>query len=527
MLDYIHGQDPPIIYRDIAPGNIMIKSSDKRLVFLDFYISSADPQATARGVLPAGSFSAPEEKSGEFGVRSDIFSTGATMYYLLTGKLKKFSESGLKPITMVLPDIHPVLGEVISQALQPKPENRYESALVMKQALLNISAEKQGMIETVKMTQKIEEPLSKPTAIQPSPPEGLPTQKVFPAETVQMKEEIHPSPSDVPAPERATPSFEEALPFQEKEKGFGDLEKVDRTAKSLNAILVGGAVVILVVIAAVIYWLATSTMSEKTFNDGILIFKDGQQSAMAYYNGQGKDPNAGYARPGENFADAIIKFEKYLKVKKDDPRGHYIIGQCYYSLYNIDRWRSIFEEVPLSSEKNLNQSIESFQKALYLDPDFPEAHYYLGKCYFNKGDMIKAREEIEKTREVTGKLPESESARKSSMENKINSAVTGFMSPVTVPDTGLTGSRIVLKNDTSSNFDVTINNEYFYVTEKETISHNFPPGEYKIEVKVDSIFYTDNLIMEDKNIYTLNLIKDLHDNFIDFDLDEFKKSQKP
>lgn len=86
---YLHERNPPIIHRDIKPQNIKITPSG-RAVLVDFGIakiveSGARTSTGARGVTPG--FSSPEQYSGAGTTPlSDIYSLGATLYAILTGK---------------------------------------------------------------------------------------------------------------------------------------------------------------------------------------------------------------------------------------------------------------------------------------------------------------------------------------------------------------------------------------------------------------------------------------------------------
>jgi serine/threonine protein kinase len=88
VLDYLHSQQPPIIFRDVKPGNIM-RTSSGHLYLIDFGIARHFTPGQARDTMPLGSPGyAPPEQYGkaQTTVQSDIYSLGATLQTLLTGK---------------------------------------------------------------------------------------------------------------------------------------------------------------------------------------------------------------------------------------------------------------------------------------------------------------------------------------------------------------------------------------------------------------------------------------------------------
>jgi serine/threonine-protein kinase len=92
-LRYLHGQSPPVVHRDIKPANIKLVSGE-RVKLVDFGLvkplDPTDPRTltTTRG-LGSLAYTPLEQYAGDTGhtdVRSDIYSLGATLYHLLTGR---------------------------------------------------------------------------------------------------------------------------------------------------------------------------------------------------------------------------------------------------------------------------------------------------------------------------------------------------------------------------------------------------------------------------------------------------------
>ncbi|HEY6395521.1 MAG TPA: FHA domain-containing serine/threonine-protein kinase, partial [Candidatus Binataceae bacterium] len=85
VLEFLHGQNPPIIYRDLKPGNIMI-DKDGRAMLIDFGIARFLPPSGRGTQIGSVGYAPPEQYMGKTEPRSDLYSLGATMHHLLTGR---------------------------------------------------------------------------------------------------------------------------------------------------------------------------------------------------------------------------------------------------------------------------------------------------------------------------------------------------------------------------------------------------------------------------------------------------------
>lgn len=87
-LDYAH--ERRVLHRDLKPNNMMLEA--ERLVILDFGIAKiVEELGTPAGLATIGAgtpaFAAPEVMEGRYSRESDLYSLGASLYYMLTGKL--------------------------------------------------------------------------------------------------------------------------------------------------------------------------------------------------------------------------------------------------------------------------------------------------------------------------------------------------------------------------------------------------------------------------------------------------------
>ncbi|HPZ07751.1 MAG TPA: serine/threonine-protein kinase [Candidatus Eremiobacteraeota bacterium] len=137
VLHYLHTQIPPIVYRDIKPSNIMLHK-DGRVVLIDFGIARTIQPGKNLKYTAVGTdgYAAEEQFRGEVEPRSDLYSLGATMHHLLTGKTP--SAFNIKPVRNLAPWVSPQLEYVIMKALEFEAPRRYASAMEMKEALCSI-----------------------------------------------------------------------------------------------------------------------------------------------------------------------------------------------------------------------------------------------------------------------------------------------------------------------------------------------------------------------------------------------------
>ncbi|MEW6731616.1 MAG: protein kinase [Acidobacteriota bacterium] len=142
VLSYIHSQQPPIIYRDLKPANLMIDDKTKRIMLVDFGIARF-VAPTQKGVTAIGTmgYAPPELFAGKVETRSDIYSLGATMFHLLTGSdpqdnpLLIFDFTKNPRPRQLNPAISPEMEAIICKTVEHKPEKRFSNGAEMKRAL--------------------------------------------------------------------------------------------------------------------------------------------------------------------------------------------------------------------------------------------------------------------------------------------------------------------------------------------------------------------------------------------------------
>lgn len=162
-----------VIHRDLKPTNVMI-TQDEAVTVLDFGLATsagshrlvrpgdqagagADEDrclSTRHGVLlGTAPYMSPEQvEGGPIDARSDVFSLGAVLYELLTGRRAFEGDSPVStmaavqrdtpaPARQVRPGVPRALEDVVARCLEKRPERRYASAVELHEALVACQAQ--------------------------------------------------------------------------------------------------------------------------------------------------------------------------------------------------------------------------------------------------------------------------------------------------------------------------------------------------------------------------------------------------
>ncbi len=142
---YLHTRPDPIIYRDMKPGNVMLKP-DGEISLIDFGTARTFKQGNREDTTCLGTpgYASPEQYggNGQSTPRSDIYCLGATLHHLITGRNPSPTPFNFPKITQCRPtlvdeipreDMNKLLGleMIIDRCTQYEPEDRYESCLEM------------------------------------------------------------------------------------------------------------------------------------------------------------------------------------------------------------------------------------------------------------------------------------------------------------------------------------------------------------------------------------------------------------
>jgi serine/threonine protein kinase len=136
-LEYLHGLNPPVIYRDMKPSNVMI-APDGKVKLIDFGIARFFQTSTMTTMGTPG-YAPSEQYGGKAEERSDLYALAATMHEALTGRTP--IPFDFPPLGQLRTGSNTHLSDLLKRALADSINDRVSSAREFKKELLAIRSE--------------------------------------------------------------------------------------------------------------------------------------------------------------------------------------------------------------------------------------------------------------------------------------------------------------------------------------------------------------------------------------------------
>jgi eukaryotic-like serine/threonine-protein kinase len=251
-LTYLHTRKPPILHRDIKPGNVKI-TPDGHIFLVDFglakvYQSASQATTTGARAMTPG-YSPPEQYgTARTDPRTDIYSLGATLYAALSGVIpedglaRAMDNAQLTPLRKRNPKVSRRLTAAIEKAMAVDPSDRFQTAEEFKKALLGAKSKTQQIPGSY--------------IVPPPPPEAIPSKEV--KDTVAMDSDVK-SPSRIQKGPVSPPSDHEEQPFVSPLKRQKERERKKRRALTRFALV---ALILFLVVGGVVYFVPGAVPAE-------------------------------------------------------------------------------------------------------------------------------------------------------------------------------------------------------------------------------------------------------------------------
>src|SRR6266704_1925567 len=337
VLGYLHGRQPPIIFRDLKPANIMM-TPDGHLYLIDFGIARHFKPGQAKDTIAFGSpgYAAPEQYGkAQTTARSDIYSLGATLHNLLTGIDPSLSPFQFAPLQQQGRPIPPGLESLIMQMLEMNEGKRPESMIAIKQQLQSIDRQHP--------TGHINVPQAR-VSTQPgtSSSNPLPPTQTYSAGAIQHLVTL----------KIAGDTYLNTKRYKEALLAFEQAIQLDPND-------------------AVIYFNKGDALDElERYEEALVAYKRAirldPNNADAYFN------KGNVLDELERYEEALAAFEQAIRLDPDDAIVHYNKG-------NI-----------LSELERCEEALAAFEQAIRLDPDDAIVHYNKGNILSELGRYEKA-----------------------------------------------------------------------------------------------------------------------------------------
>ncbi len=442
VLGYLHTRQPPIIFRDLKPTNIML-TNDGHLYLIDFGIARHFKPGQSKDTIAFGSpgYAAPEQYGKTQSTpRADIFCLGVTLHQLLTGSDPSITPFQFAPLQLQGQPTPPGLEPLIMQMLDINKDKRPASMFVVKQELQRIATQKSvsppssplpltqpnvsSTFQTSKkpwldvIKQELQRIATRKSVSPPSSPLPL-TQHRTQANEVKGTHSLSPPSSPLPLTQ---PNVSDA--YQTSNKPWldttkkpwldtgNDFYKAKRYREALYACEQG---LQLDPNNASIYNLQGNVLCD------LMRYKD---ALTAFERAIQLDPNSATAIKNKGFIldklmryqEALAAYEQALQLDPKSAVAHASKGSILFTLKRYQEALAAYEQAlqldpsnadiyynkgrMLQNLKRYELALTSLEEALRLDPNLASAHFNKGRVLEHLGRGREAKQAYDRAKQL-------------------------------------------------------------------------------------------------------------------------------
>src|SRR6266566_1332994 len=382
VLGYLHGRQPPIIFRDLKPANIMM-TPDAHLYLIDFGIARHFKPGQAKDTIAFGSpgYAAPEQYGkAQTTARSDIYSLGATLHNLLTGIDPSLSPFQFAPLQQQGRPIPPGLESLIMQMLEMNEGKRPESMIAIKQQLQSI--------DTQHPTGHINVPQAR-VSTQPgtSPSNPLPPTQTYSAAAIQHLVTL----------KIVGDTYLNTKRYQEALLAFEQAIQLDPN----DAVICNGK------------GLALSKLNR--YREALTAY---EQSIRLNPNNADTYLNKGDALDElERYEEALAAYEQAIRLDPDNADAHNSKGNVLDELERCEEALAAYEQAirldpddalvyndkgnALDDLNRYEEALVAYEQAIIQDPDYALAYFNKGNVLEHLGRSKEAQQAYKRARQIS------------------------------------------------------------------------------------------------------------------------------
>ena len=144
IMEQLHGQDSPMIFRDLKPANILVRP-DGQFVLVDYGAVRKLRKSAGSDTMQLGTdgYAAPEQYGGweQSDERTDIYGIGAVLHHMITGRPPL--DTGLRPLREILGAEGESrqldeMAKILLRCCMTAPSMRYSSCKELEKALRSV-----------------------------------------------------------------------------------------------------------------------------------------------------------------------------------------------------------------------------------------------------------------------------------------------------------------------------------------------------------------------------------------------------